>query len=678
MESKTNKIISMVMLIIFIISSLPINSFANFITDINDDGYFTVISGSREKYGHELHLADYADAVYMLFCMQYGKTSPNKIYHYGTDFIAELKENRPEYKTIAEMVYFGYAMKYGLGIPSQYDAEVAACATQQYVWEQLGNAPSRSSWNDSYMSEGIYASWLSQTESYYNQYHNNVSFNGENKTVNVGENTTFSDTNNVLQNYPDFNKIVNGVTFSHSRGSNDLIATATSENGTANFNSNEQEVYALMPNGAEYSKGTMSNYLYINFPSGTTQNLIFSNYVDPTTFSISVGVQNVSGKIILRKTNNNGDRVAGCTFGIYSDEACTQLLATGTTGDNGEFEILSLKTGTVFVKEIAVPTGYLISSEVKRVEIVAGQAATVDFINGEPLGRIIITKVNDNGDLIEGATFVITAGETITNTAGTKTLYTKGQEITTVVTKKGIATAESLPYGKYFIQEKSAPDGYLLNAQTYIANLEYKDGETSVVEVKVGNILNAEPKGRIIINKGSPNHDAITGAVFEVRADDSITNVEKTKIYYNKGQLVGTITTTDGVAILDNIPLGKYVVKEKQAPYGYLRNTNEYPVNLEYQDENTAIVEIEIPAILDDEPTGVIEINKRDSETDTLPQGDAVFLNAEYKIYADENIYNVAKSLKYYSKDELVATLYMDKNGNAKVTDYKKSKLLMV
>ena len=422
-----------------------------------------------------------------------------------------------------------------------------------------------------------------------------------------------------------------------------------------------------MPNGTAYNSGTMSNYVLIEFTTGSIQNVMFSNYVDPTTFSINVGVQ--SGKFLLRKTNSDGDRIAGCTFGIYSDEACTQTLATGTTGDNGELEINSLKTGTVFVKEIAVPTGYLISSEVKRVEIVGGQTATVDFINGEPLGRIIITKANDNGDLIEGATFVITAGETITNTAGTRTLYTKGQEIATVVTKKGIATVKSLPYGKYFIQEKSAPDGYLLNAQTYIANLEYKDGETSVVEVKVGNILNAEPKGRIIVNKGSQNHDAITGAVFEVRADDSITNVEKTKIYYNKGQLVGTITTRDGVAILDNIPLGKYVVKEKTAPYGYLRNTNEYPVNLEYQDENTAIVEIEIPAILDDEPTGVIEINKRDSETDTLPQGDAVFLNAEYKIYADENIYNVARSLKYFSKDELVATVYMDENGYGKVTD---------
>ena len=571
MKTKTNKILSTVLLIMFLISSIPINSFANFITDINSNANFGVISGSLAEYNHELHYADYDGARYIVFCTECGKRSPSGSvdYVYGNDFLAKFKEDRAEYKQIAEMVYFGYGMKHGMGVPEDYEAQKDACATQQYVWEYIHNninesarIVDRDSWNGAYMNSDIYAQWLEETERYYNEFHSNVSFNGITSEVNAGDTTSITDSNGVLQGYDNFSRTINGVTFSHDKGSNELKVLANGDStGNVTFNSKDNGIYTLMPNGSTYDSGTMSNYVLIEFTSGSVQNVMFSNYVDPSFFSVTVGVQ--SGKFILRKTNSEGDRIAGCTFGIYSDEACTQEIARGTTNDNGEFEINPIKVGIAYVKELSVPKGYLISSELKRVEVIAGQTATADFTNGEPLGKIVITKANENGDLIEGATFVVKAGETITNTAGTKTLYTKDQEVATVVTRKGTATVENLPYGKYFIQEKSAPDGYLLNTQTYIANIEYQDGATPVIEVKVGNILNAEPRGKIIINKGSSNHDPITGAVMQVIANDSITNKEKTKIYYNKGDIVATLTTNNGVAVLDNIPLGKYIVKEK-------------------------------------------------------------------------------------------------------------------
>ncbi len=46
-----------------------------------------------------------------------------------------------------------------------------------------------------------------------------------------------------------------------------------------------------------------------------------------------------------------------------------------------------------------------------------------------------------------------------------------------------------------------------------------------------------------------------------------------------------------------------------------------------------------------------------------MAQGDSTLENAVYKVYADEDIYNVAKTKKYYSKGDLVATRTMDKNG---------------
>jgi len=356
MKVKTKKLMSVMCLILILLTTLPLQTFATFITDINSNAQFGVVSGSLAEYNHELHYANYDGGTYMLFCTQYGKTSPTgKSYEYGSEFLAEFKANRPQYENIAEMIYFGYAMKYGMGLPSSHDAKVAAACTQQYVWESLGGAPGRDSWNSSYMSSGLYSSWLSQTQTYYNQYHSNVSFNGETEHVVIGDTTTLTDSKGVLQYYKTFSETIDGVTFSHEQGSNQLKISVAS-NAPANnvkFNSNSYGLYQLLPNGNEYNSSTMSNYVYFQFTSGSVQNLMFSNYIDPSWFNVSVEVE--YGNVLIIKTNTVGDVVGGCTFELYKDAACTQKVGTGTTNSNGELKFERLATGTFYCKEVSVP-----------------------------------------------------------------------------------------------------------------------------------------------------------------------------------------------------------------------------------------------------------------------------------------------------------------------------------
>lgn len=68
-------------------------------------------------------------------------------------------------------------------------------------------------------------------------------------------------------------------------------------------------------------------------------------------------------------------------------------------------------------------------------------------------------------------------------------------------------------------------------------------------------------------------------------------------------------------------------------------------------------------AINNDEPTGIISIVKKDSETGSIPQGDATLKNAKYEIFANEDIYNKAKTRKIYSKGDLIATRSMNADG---------------
>lgn len=606
MKNKTKKIMAIILLVLTLCSSLPISSFATFITDINSNATFGVISGSLSAYGHELHYANYDGGTYILFCTQYGKTSPTgKEYTYNGEFIAQYKNNRPEYEKIAEMIYFGYTMKYGMGLPTSTEAKRAACATQQYVWEYIHNnidgsskVPGRDSWNVNYMSSGIYASWLNQTESDYNQYYRDVSFNGENRKIDIGDETTFTDTNGVLQHYASFNKTINGVTFKHDSGSNDLrVITSNGSFGKVTFNSSDYGIYELMPNGAEYSKESMSNYVYFQFNSGTVQNLIFSNYVDPSRFLVSVDVQ--SGNILIKKTNNIGNPVAGCNFDLYKDEGCTQKVASGTSGSNGELTFNNLKVGTYFVKETSVPEGYLIDNTIKRANVANGQTVTVDFMNNEPTGKILIYKVNENGDKVNNATFIVTAKENITNVTKTKTYYTKGEVVATITTENGVASIDNLPMGSYEVKESSAPTGYLLNETVYTAKLEYKNSVTPVVEIKVEGVVNKEPTGTITIIKrdsetgSTPQGDAtFVDAKYDVYANEDIYNVAKTKKYYSKGDLVATRTMNDKGTTEDitDLPLGKYVVKEKVSSEGYLLDEKEYDVDLKYKDQNTKVI----------------------------------------------------------------------------------------
>ena len=95
---------------------------------------------------------------------------------------------------------------------------------------------------------------------------------------------------------------------------------------------------------------------------------------------------------------------------------------------------------------------------------------------------------------------------------------------------------------------------------------------------------------------------------------------------------------------------------------GYLLDDTVYSFELMYKDQYTEVVYASANKS-NTEPTGTITIIKRDSETGSVAQGDATLENAKYEVYAEEDIYNVAKTKKYYSKGDLVATRTMSEAG---------------
>ena len=260
----------------------------------------------------------------------------------------------------------------------------------------------------------------------------------------------------------------------------------------------------------------------------------------------------------------------------------------------------------------------------------------------ETFGRLELQKLNTNGDLINGAIF---------NVRGPND-YNKDVTVT-----NGKITIEKLKKGTYTIIEKSVPYGYLIDTKSY-------DVEVKVNQTATKAVVNEEPIGEIKAYKTDNYDNKLKGAEISLYAREDIKNVAGTITWHKKGDFITKATTNDdGMVQFSNLHLGKYYVKETNAPEGYLLNTKEFDTELKYKDANTKVIYIDVTGIKDEEPTGTITIIKKDSETGSVPQGDATFNGAVYKVYAAEDIYNKAKTKKFYSNGDLVATRTMNVKG---------------
>ena len=77
-------------------------------------------------------------------------------------------------------------------------------------------------------------------------------------------------------------------------------------------------------------------------------------------------------------TDSNGNySVAGATYGVFSDKDCTKQLATLTTDENGNTDVVEVKAGTVYIKELSAPAGYKVDKTVYSLKVEAGRTATL-------------------------------------------------------------------------------------------------------------------------------------------------------------------------------------------------------------------------------------------------------------------------------------------------------------
>ena len=549
MKKKFKQLVAMLLSLLIIISTFPATVYAStFITDMNSDAEFGVVSGSYDKYGHEMHYAKYDGKTYIVFCVQYGKTSPTgTTYEYGKDFVKYVNRSGDTYRKIADYIAFGYTLQYGDGLPNTKAEWIAACCTQQFVWETLGVNPTRSSWDSTYMSDSLYKSWLADTEDLIDLYYNKqVSFNGSIKTINLGGSVTLTDSNGVLKYYPTFSKTIDKVTFSHTKGENKLTVSVA-ENCTTHsvkFKSVSHNIFMDLPTGDSYDSDTM-NYVYFDFDNGDIQNLMFSKQADPQTFAVDINVQ--FGNLKITKTSED-NIVKGMVFTVKGNGKTYTM----TTDANGTAELNNIPVGTYTISENDI-IKYVKQTD-KTVTVSDGKTANVSFNNILKKFRVTVTKSDiekghAQGDAkLSGAVYGIYKGEQLVDT------YTT-DENASFTTKYYVCDTD------WTIREISSSEGYLVNSKVYpvgadprLYTVELNETSNAVTEQVI--------KGNIAIIKhtddGSTQIETPEkGAEFQIylKSAGSYVNADK-------DERDTIVCDEDGFASSKLLPYGVYTVHQ--------------------------------------------------------------------------------------------------------------------
>ncbi len=193
-------------------------------------------------------------------------------------------------------------------------------------------------------------------------------------------------------------------------------------------------------------------------------------------------------------------------------------------------------------------------------------------------GSIMTTKVNadDPTDKISGATFGVYSdadGDGIFNTKTDKLVGTLQEGDT------GVYTLDSLPYGKFFLHEDKAPEGFVQDNIYYPFEIK-EDGQIVNFETVPGKDFPNKPiKGTVTTTKvdaTNPQHK-LSGAVFEIYRDADGDG------RYTEGvdTLIGRMDEIEtGFYSLSNLVYGKYLIYEAQAPANFVRDTIYYPFSI--------------------------------------------------------------------------------------------------
>lgn len=314
--------------------------------------------------------------------------------------------------------------------------------------------------------------------------------------------------------------------------------------------------------------------------------------VNPTTYTPVFASGNLSGAVFQIIAVEDIVTLDGTIRANAGD-----VVAEITTDENGYAETDLLYLGKYEVREITAPDGYALNAGSQFVELTyAGQEIAVrdtvntSFVNDYQGVEISLSKVMEkdelfnigNSDEYTRVRFGLFAAENITAADGS--VIPADGLISEISLAENMSAKfdTALPFGKYYVQEIATDEHYVLNGKKYLVNFEYMGQEVTTVTVDCGEFKNALKRGKISGKKVDENEKSLENALFGLFAVD-------TAEFTADNAYMTAVSDENGHFEFDKIPYGEYIVREIEAPTGYILSDESYPVTIS---EDGEVIEI--------------------------------------------------------------------------------------
>ncbi|MCD4550390.1 SpaA isopeptide-forming pilin-related protein, partial [Schaalia sp. lx-260] len=313
--------------------------------------------------------------------------------------------------------------------------------------------------------------------------------------------------------------------------------------------------------------------------------------------SVPVTNQLIRGTVTVTKVDaDTRAPLAGAIFELV--DAQGSVVGEQTSASDGVASFERVPFGEYTLREKSAPVGYVRSVEVKSLSVSAhgARVALGEFPNSVMRGSVTLTKVDGvDGRHLAGAVFSLFAksADGVSESAfDTRTSAPDGSVV-----------FERVPYGEYVLREVQAPEGYVGDQDDREVRID-RDGQV----VGFDFITNRKISGSITLTKVDADTRApLAGAVFE--------------LVNSEGALVTEATSGhDGVVRFSGIAYGKYTVREKNAPRGYVLSSVTPSASIETDGQTLSLADYANTII-----RGTVRVKKVDAEDASVPLAGVVF-----------------------------------------------------
>lgn len=431
--------------------------------------------------------------------------------------------------------------------------------------------------------------------------------------------------------------------------------------------------YSLMEVSAPYGYTLNSEPVYfaVTADNATEENAVtVVEVTKPNTAQKGVIRISKSGEVFFSVTEADGiyqpvftvKGLAGAVYELTAAEdiitpdgtlryAAGEVVDTVTTDKTGLAESKPLYLGKYEVREITAPDGYVLNTEVHTAELVyAGQEVEItetaaDFCNKRQKAAVSLDKVLEQDERfgigksgeLSAVTFGLFAAGELTATDGSIIPADGLLEIVSVDENGHAVCKTDLPFGSYYLKELSTDGHYILSNEKYPIAFEYAGQDTVLVEFKANGGAPIENKllyGEIHGLKKDEDGSDLAGALIGLfRADCTEFTTENA--------ILTATSAEDGSFSFARVPYGNWIVREIEAPTGFVLSEKTSPVTV---DADGAVIEVEIE---NTRIRGTVQLTKTDRDSP-----DNKLTGAEFTIYCDSN-----SNKELDADDELVGTL---------------------